>query len=41
MSKIQIILAGLGALMVLGFTTVTVGSGHVVTESRAISPLGK
>lgn len=39
MSKIQIILAGLGALMLLGFMTVIVGSGQVVTESRAISDI--
>lgn len=39
MSKIQIILAGLGALLVLGFMTVTVGSGQIVTESRAISEI--
>ncbi len=39
MNKIQIILAGFGALLVLGSLTLTVGSGQVVTETRAISDI--
>ena len=36
MSKFQVAVAAVGALLVLGYLTVTVGSGVVVTETRPI-----
>ncbi len=36
MSKIQITLVAIGALVILGYLTVTVGSGVVVSETRSL-----